>query len=271
MPIITLLTDFGLDDEYVGVMKGVILSVNPSVGIVDITHRINPQDLISTAYLIKSYFKFFPEGTIHIIVVDPGVGSDREIIAAKMCGHIFIAPDNGVLTLLCNECSVLSAVRVENKKYFLRSISRTFHGRDIFAPVGAHLSNGVALTDLGTPVDGHRMTLLNIHKPYISEKGELEGSIISIDRFGNLITDIDSMILEKFCNSDPGKNPGFIIGKHKIKRLVESYASVKPHESLGIIGSRGLLEIAINHGSAAHLFSVVRGDAVQVTLLDNHL
>jgi S-adenosylmethionine hydrolase len=271
MSIITLLTDFGLDDEYVGVMKGVILSVNPLAGIVDITHRVDPQDLISTAYLIKSYFQFFPEGTVHIVVVDPGVGSDRPIIAAEICGHIFLSPDNGALTLLFKECSVQSIVYVENKKYFLNPISRTFHGRDIFAPVGAYLSSGVGLTDLGRPVDRDQITLLNINRPCISEKGELEGVIISIDRFGNLITDIDSVIFEKFCKSDPGKNPMIFIGKHKVNGLFDSYASVKPRDSLGIIGSRGLLEIAINQGSAERFFSAIKGDIVKVTLLDNHL
>jgi len=266
MSVITLLTDFGLDDEYVGAMKGVILSVNPSANIVDITHRIDPHDLISTAYLIRSYYNFFPKGTVHVIIVDPGVGSDRAILAVKMYGHVFLAPDNGVLTLLLKACSIMSAVYVENKEYCLKSISRTFHGRDIFAPVGAHLSRGAVLTDLGSTVDKAQMTLLEISGPSISEKGELEGSVISIDRFGNLITNIDSEILEKFCQSDPGKKPGVIVRKYKVLGLFDSYTSVKPGDSLGIIGSRDLLEIAVNKGSAEHLFSAANGDVVKVIL-----
>ena len=150
MSIITLLTDFGTEDAYVGVMKGVILSINPSAEVVDVCHYINPQDLIEAAYLIKSSYRYFPKGTIHIIVVDPGVGGNRLIVAVKLSGHIFLAPDNGVLTLLLDEGEVDTIVRVENTHYFLNSISQTFHGRDIFAPVGSHLSRGVFIENLGS-------------------------------------------------------------------------------------------------------------------------
>lgn len=149
MSIITLMTDFGVIDEYVAIMKGAILSVNSSAKIIDITHQIDPQDLIGAAYRIESVYKYFPVGTIHAIVVDPGVGSERSIIAVKMFDHIFLAPDNGVLTLLLNEGKTSAIVRIENSKYFLKSISRTFHGRDIFASVSAHLSKGLPIEWLG--------------------------------------------------------------------------------------------------------------------------
>ena len=149
MPIITLLTDFGVEDAYVGMMKGVVLSINPSAVIIDITHHIEPQNLIQPAYIINSYYRYFPENTVHIIVIDPGVGSDRSIIAVKMMEHVFLAPNNGVLTLLMDEGKVDALVRVENQRFFLKSVSRTFHGRDIFAPVAAYISKGIDIKKLG--------------------------------------------------------------------------------------------------------------------------
>jgi len=173
MSILTLLTDFGTEDAYVGMMKGVILSINPQAVIIDITHQIDPQDLIQAAYIIKSSYRYFPEGTVHLLVVDPGVGSDRAIVALEMMGHIFLAPDNGVLTLLMDEGETDSIVSVENTRYFLESVSRTFHGRDIFAPVGAHLCRGLDIKNLGSPLDQQNLVHLKILKPYISGNNQL--------------------------------------------------------------------------------------------------
>lgn len=148
MSIVTLLTDFGIEDAYVGTMKGVILSVNPSTVIIDITHHIEPQNLIRAAYIISSFYKYFPQGSVHIVVVDPGVGSDRAIIAVNVMKHIFLAPNNGVLTLLLDEDEIESIVRVENTRFFLKPVSQTFQGRDIFAPVGAYISKGIDIQTL---------------------------------------------------------------------------------------------------------------------------
>lgn len=267
MPIVTLTTDFGLNDEYVGVMKGVILSVNPAATIVDITHNIEPQDLISAAYLIKSFYAFFPKNTIHVVVVDPGVGSDRTILAAGINDYIFLAPNNGVLSLLLKEGAFQCGVLVENSEYFLSSVSRTFHGRDIFASVAAHLSKGRKLKDLGTEINQANLISLSIDGPSVSKKGELHGSVISVDRFGNLITNIDEQTFERFCSENPGKQPKVIIGNHKAKGPVGAYSAVRPGQLLSIIGSRGLLEIGVNQGSAKQYLSAAKGDAVTILLV----
>ncbi|MEA3415265.1 MAG: SAM-dependent chlorinase/fluorinase [Thermodesulfobacteriota bacterium] len=262
MSIITLITDFGVDDEYVGVMKGVILSINPAAIIVDITHHIEPQDLIHAAYIIKYSFKYFPEGTVHIVVVDPGVGGDRAIIALEVTGHIFLAPDNGVLTLLMDEGNIGPIVRVDDLHYFLESVSQTFHGRDIFAPVAGHLSKGIKIKTLGTPIDKIDLKRLPIKYPGLSNSGELFGTVVSIDRFGNLITNIDAKSLDKFCKACNKEKLEFRIGQNKIIGLSKSYESALPQNPLAIIGSRGYLEIAVNYGSARRYFMADKGDTV---------
>lgn len=268
MSIITLLTDFGIEDAYVGTIKGVILSVNPSAMIVDITHQIDPQDLIEAAYVIKSSYRYFPKGTVHVIVVDPGVGSDRAIVALEMMGHIFLAPDNGVLTLLMDEGRLDSITRVNNSHYFLEPLSQTFHGRDIFAPVGAHISKGVDLKKLGSGLDRNDLVHLSIRKPSISDEGELVGTIVSVDRFGNCITNIDLNCLEKFYKPGSEKNLVIAIGEYEIKGLSKSYDGVGLKQPLAIIGSLGYLEIALNCGRASRHFRAQKGDTIRVILSD---
>lgn len=258
------MTDFGTNDEYVGIMKGVILSVNPFVSIIDISHHIAPQDLSQAAYLIKSCYRYFPERTVHVVVVDPGVGSDRSIIALKMKNHIFLAPDNGVLRPLMDEGGIESIIHVDNSSYFLKSVSRTFHGRDIFAPVAAHISKGVEIKKLGTPIDKNDLVNLSIQKPYISDKGEIIGTIISIDRFGNLITNIDLDSIKMLDKEDMGKRLEVRIGENKIIGLSLSYKSVRSQSPLAIIGGRGYLEIAVNCGSAKQYFMAKKGDTIRV-------
>jgi S-adenosylmethionine hydrolase len=268
MSIITLLTDFGVEDAYVGTIKGVILTVNPSAKIVDITHQIDPQDLIEAAYVIKSSYRYFPKGTVHVIVVDPGVGSDRAIVALEMMGHIFLAPNNGVLTLIMDEGRIDSITQIENSHYFLEPLSKTFHGRDIFAPVGAHISKGVDLKEFGSALDRNDLFRLSIRKPSISDKGELVGTIISVDRFGNCITNIDVNRLEKFYKTGSEKKPVIKIGEYKIKGLSKSYDGVGLKHPLAIIGSLGYLEIALNRGRASNHFRAGKGDTIRVILSD---
>lgn len=153
MSVITLLTDFGTQDEYAGVMKGVILSLHPAALIVDISHQIAPQDVMQAAYMLRSSWQYFPAGTVHVTVVDPGVGGKRDILAAQYKRHFFLAPDNGILSMLAEEGDFQSLIRVENSGYFRNSVSRTFHGRDIFAPVAAHLSMGVKPENFGPRAD----------------------------------------------------------------------------------------------------------------------
>ena len=260
MSIITLLTDFGTEDAYVGVMKGAILSINPSAVVVDVCHYIDPQDVIEAAYLIKSSYRYFPRGTVHIIIVDPGVGGNRSIVAVEFSGHIFLAPDNGVLTLLMDDGKFDVIVRVENTHYFLNPISQTFHGRDIFAPVGAYISKGVPIEKLGPHLGLQDLIRLSIPKPYISDKDELIGTIISIDRFGNCISNINENCLNKFVKNGSEKRLEIKIGKTVIKSLSRSYADVGSGCPLAIIGSFGYLEIALNCDNASRQLNVEKGD-----------
>jgi S-adenosylmethionine hydrolase len=264
MSIITLLTDFGTEDAYVGVMKGVILSINPSAVVIDVCHAVDPQDLIEAAYLIKSFYKFFPKGTIHIVVVDPGVGGNRAIVAVELAGHIFLAPDNGVLTLLMDEKNIDDIVRVENPHYFLNAVSHTFHGRDIFAPVASHLSKGVHIDQLGPSLSSQDLIRLSISGPYLSEKDELIGTIITIDRFGNCISNIDENRLKEFILNGPEKTLEIKVDKTVIKSLSQNYADAAPGDLLAVIGSFGFLEIAINCGNAGRRLKISKGDTVTV-------
>ena len=264
MSIITLLTDFGLTDEYVGVMKGVILSINPSAKIVDITHQIDPQDIIQAAYTINVSFHYFQQPCVHLIIVDPGVGTGRNILAFEKSGHIFVAPDNGVLDLVLQGQKQPTLVKVKNAHYFLKSPSRTFHGRDIFAPVGAHISNGVALNELGPHIHADDIVHLNDLAPKVSVQGDLLGRVVSIDRFGNLITNIDSEALNTYCKNKGGKTTRILVSDQIIAGLSETYANGQPNAPVALIGSRGYLEIAVNKGSAAKQLKISKGSLVRI-------
>ena len=266
MPIVTIVSDFGLRDEYAGVIKGVILSICPSASIVDITHQIDPQDIVAAAYLIPSVYGFFPQGTVHLIIVDPGVGSDRDILAVNCSGHVFIAPDNGVLSLLMSHEESDMIVRVNNADYFLKPVSTTFHGRDIFAPIGAHILNGAALEDLGTKIKREDMIHLKDLNCRLSEAGELLGKIIAIDRFGNLTTNIDSNALAALCRSESKNRLKIRIRAHEISGVSDCYSNAAPNAPLALIGSRNYLEIAVNGGSAEKYFKAQKGDSVKVAV-----
>ncbi len=265
MAVITLLTDFGLADEYVGVMKGVILSVNPGASVVDVTHGIGAQDVVQAAYTLKSSFSYFPTGTIHVAVVDPGVGSGHDILALEMKNHIFLAPDNGLLTPLLEDEDPDELVRLTNQRFFLDSVSRTFHGRDIFASAAGHISLGVPLTELGPRVNQAHLVRLAIRKPRQSEPGKWVGSIISVDRFGNLISNIEGAPLLTGSSNSPEARVKIEIGPHRIRGLSTTYSDAKPHQPLALIGSRGYLEIAVNQGDARRHFDAERGDIVRAS------
>ena len=263
MAVITLLTDFGLKDPYVGVMKGVILSIAPAARIVDITHGVDGQDVLGAAYVLASAFPFFPKNSVHAAVVDPGVGSDRKIVAVSMAGQICLAPDNGVLSLLYDAWPVEKAVYVENPRYFLPDVSATFHGRDVFAPVAARLWAGLAMEELGPPVLASNLARIDLPEPKADDTG-ISGRVIWVDGFGNLVTDISAALLDRFC---PEKDRRRLVIRAKgvlINGLASCYARVPEGALLALVGSGGRLEISVNKGSAARVSGLGAGDAVRI-------
>ncbi len=263
--IITLLTDFGLQDEYVGVMKGVILSVNRNARLVDLTHDVARHDIVQAALIIKNGFQYFPKGTVHVIVVDPGVGGKRRIVCVKKDGHFFVAPDNGVLSLVIQNQNVDEIRAVTNEKYFLKPVSHTFHGRDILAPAAAHLSKGVDMARLGKSIGPSDMVTLDIATPVVSLKQELIGNIISIDRFGNLTTNIDQETFDRFRQGHKLEDIVIRLGRFKIKGVSSSYDSVKVGSPVAVFGSRDLLELSVNQAHASTYFKAKAGQTVRLT------
>ena len=252
-PIITLLTDFGTSDHYVAVMKGVILSIAPQAKLIDITHQVDSQNILSGAYLLANTIAWFPDGTIHLAVVDPGVGSDRRIIAGRWGKQVIVAPDNGLVSLLHRSARADEIHEVANSQYILGEISRTFHGRDIMAPAAAHLANGVPLSSLGPAID--QPCVLDVPQPQ-TRAGELIGQIIHIDRFGNLVSNITAAQFHEF-------QPATIQIKDRvIGSMVATYADVPTGRPLAVIGSFNMLEISINRGSARDDFQVETGQEV---------
>ncbi len=264
MALITLLTDFGLQDEYVGVMKGVIAGIAPTVRVVDISHAVCPQDVVHGAFLLAAAYPFFPPGSVHLAVVDPGVGGPRRILAAECGGHRFVAPDNGLLERVLAGRPDARLVAVENRRYFLDQISDTFHGRDIFAPVGAHLAGGLPPAQLGPVVD--RRTVVSGVVPHcrFTDRDSIEGVVVAVDRFGNLMTNIDRAALERLTGrTAAGRLVVELVGKWA-GDLVRAYSHAAAQAPLALVGSRGLLEISVNGGSAQKALSAAIKDQVRV-------
>lgn len=251
-PVITLLTDFGVTDSYVGAMKGVILSICPSAKLIDLSHEIKEHDIYEGAFFLSSVAKFYPKNTIHLVVIDPGVGSERNAVMIRSENYFFIGPDNGVLSLAASVDGVKKIVKISNSKYFLKPISHTFHGRDIFAPVAAHLAKIGEIEKFGPIIK--EWNQIEITKARVEKTG-IHGEIIHVDRFGNLITNISQEI---FQNAE-GIQPDFIqvrINDRDLKMiLANSYNQVKVGDYLGIFGSYNFLEISRNQASAATLLN----------------
>jgi S-adenosylmethionine hydrolase len=272
MTLITLLTDFGVQDEYVGVMKGVIAGINPEARIVDISHHIVPQDIVHGAFILAAAYSYFPAGTVHVAIVDPGVGGARRILAVECGEHRFVAPDNGLLERVLAQQSVTAAVSVTDPRFFLEQVSCTFHGRDIFAPVAAHLAFGLPLNELGRSVDRHTMITGVVPRYRFSSASSLEGTVVAVDHFGNLMTNIDAAAINRLTRGADRKNRTghnkmvIEISGKRIDGIVLSYDRVPEHIPLAIIGSRGLLEISVNCGSARQILNAGRGDGVRVRL-----
>jgi S-adenosylmethionine hydrolase len=259
-PPITLLTDFGTADYFVAAMKGVILSYDPSARIVDITHDIPAQDIEAAAFTLLAAHSSFPSGTIHVAVVDPGVGSNRRAVLIEADGQFFVGPDNGIFSYICDQAKP-RVFHLNNPKYFRHPVSETFNGRDVFAPVAAALSLGRAPTKLGVEVDDY-VRLGSLH-PRISRDGDISGRIIHIDHFGNCVTNITRNKL-----TDELINAGFrlSIRDHEIETFHRFFAEeTNLNGAFCVWGSAGFLEIAAKNQSAAKLLNVKRGDSAVVT------
>ncbi|MFH0945658.1 MAG: SAM-dependent chlorinase/fluorinase [Planctomycetota bacterium] len=255
--IITLLTDFGLMDPYVGVMKGAILGVFGQARIVDLTHEIPAQQVAEANFALRGSFAHFPQGTVHVVVVDPGVGSDRRIVCACSEGMTFLAPNNGVLTGIVRRGDPV--FEVVNRELFLGgSISQTFHGRDVLAPVAAHLASGTPPEQVGPAFSD--LLRLDLPEPSHADPDTILGQVIHVDRFGNLITNIrveDLLELEEETVSVTFRG-------QEIGQPVDSYAAVPTGATLAVVDSFGFLEIAVNRGSASNHFNATRGDRLKV-------
>ncbi|MDH3359956.1 MAG: SAM-dependent chlorinase/fluorinase [Desulfobulbaceae bacterium] len=262
--LVTLTTDFGLTDEYVGIMKGVILSLAPTTQIVDLSHEIEPQNIAQAAYLINSSRQYFPDNTIHILVVDPGVGSNRRMILVGARRQLFLAPDNGVLSLVFDDNELDFAHAITNEELYLHPVSQTFHGRDILAPVAAHLAKGLAVETVGPPLDSKELKQLNLAASISTDGKSIIGRVIQIDRFGNLITNIHRHDLQKLTASSTGSTLTVTVGTSTINNLVAYYAEATPGELLALFGSRDYLEIAINKGNAGKYLGINTGKIVEL-------
>jgi len=255
--IITLTTDFGTEAGYMGAVKGVILKMNPDAQVVDISHDIEPFDVWEGAFVLRNSYSFFPKGTIHVVVVDPGVGSPRQALLILSEDYAFIGPDNGVFSFLYDSEKIVKIININNPKYFIGK-SSTFHARDVFAPVAAYLSLGVEPEEFGT--EAKECLKLKIPLPEIEDK-MIQGEILWIDRFGNLITNLDQGLIKKIKSKKDFKIP---IGKKTIKRISSSYYEGKENEILALEGSSGYLEISANQGSAQKILGKKRGDKFKV-------
>ena len=262
--LITLLTDFGLEDPYAGMMKGVILSVNPDARLIDISHHVKAGSITGAAGIIREAYPYFPEGTVHVTVVDPGVGSKRRAIILLAQSHLFVGPDNGIFWPIINVHQNAKIIHITEAKYFLPDVSSTFHGRDIFAPVAAHLSKGVDPLEMGPVISDP--VKLQIPAPH-QEGDTLYGQVVNVDHFGNLITNIHRKEIEEFTGS---KTPVIRLEELLMEGICEIYAECGKGEILSLFGSSGYLEIAVNQGRASDLLrldkTAIIGLEVEVSL-----
>lgn len=272
--IITLITDFGYDDAYVAAVKGAILSTNPEANIIDISHSIQPQNILQAAFILNAAYRYFPKQTIHTAIVDPGVGSERRGIILKTPSALFVAPDNGILSYIIDDLfpvesssltvrahnlkeivfkTGLEAVAITDPRFWRHPVSPTFHGRDIFAPVAAGLSLGISLYEFGEKI--RSLNVLSIPKPYLDTGGNLVGQVLHIDHFGTLITNIKN-------NDLPGKDVLVEVVGHRIQGISSYYA--QNEGVMAIAGSSGYLEVSLRDGSASDFLGAVVGDEIKV-------
>jgi S-adenosyl-L-methionine hydrolase (adenosine-forming) len=247
--IITLTTDFGLSDPFVGIMKGVILAITPNAQLVDISHDVPSYDIAEATFMVESMYRYFPDGTVHIVVIDPGVGSARRPLAAAAQGHLFVAPDNGVLSTVLET----EAYHIQNDRLFLNPVSQTFHGRDIFAPVAAQLAAGTPIESVGPRIRDFVRKPLPVPR---REGGKIVGSVLRIDKFGNVITNVR--------RSDFSPKFTIRIAGSTVERFCATFSDADPGQLVAIEGSTGYIEIALNQGSAAERLNVSSGAEIEV-------
>jgi S-adenosyl-L-methionine hydrolase (adenosine-forming) len=254
MPIITLTTDFGMSDGFAGAMKGVILSRCPQAQIVDISHEIPPQDVISAAMLLEDACGFFPDGTVHVAVVDPGVGTSRRAVAVETDRAFFVGPDNGLFELILRQQSTRSITELSDAAFHLPNPSATFHGRDIFAPAAARIAAGTSPQSMGRPLTD----LVRLKLPQVIRlpNGQLEIHVLRVDRFGNLVTNLRTT---EYSDWNPAARAvRFKIGDAEIAGLTRTYGDVPPGSPVAYFGSGGRLEVGVNGGSAVERFKTAR-------------
>ncbi len=258
--IVTLTTDYGLSDHFAGTLKGVILGINPGALVVDITHEVTPFEIAEGGFVVAQAYRFFPKGSIHVVVIDPGVGTLRRPILAEAGGHFFVAPDNGVLSLIYEREERRRVRAITAERYFLKPVSNTFHGRDIFAPVAAHLSRGVAPGRFGKAIKDYARQ--EFYRPVRTGKRFWSGTILKVDRFGNLITNFH---IGEFpvVETRPFEAA---VGAERVRRFVRTFAECPAGELALMEGSSGFLEIAANQGSAAKRTGCGVGAPVELML-----
>ncbi len=260
-PPIVLTTDFGQIDEYVGVLKGVILSINPEAAVIDLSHAVPPQDIGRAAELIFRNHEYFPAASIHLCIVDPGVGTERRIIVVSANGQLFLGPDNGVFSRLLETDETAKVYALTNQSWFLEDISNTFQGRDIMAPAAAHLSLGAPVDQAGPSISKESCVIIAASAPRCSDS-EISGEIITIDSFGNLITNIETIHLDRLLRE---RGLTIRVKSSEVGFHHSSYQKLPDHRPAALLNSSNLLEICIKNGSAADLLDAQIGDRVLVT------
>lgn len=255
--ILTLTSDFGYRDHYVSAMKAGIISIHPDVKMIDVSHDVPPQDIMAAAWVTKHSAFLYPEGTIHLVVVDPGVGTSRKAVAVRIKDQYFVGPDNGIFSLVADDLPY-QAYQLSNTSFWGSDRSKTFEGRDIFAPVAAHLSKGVPLADVGDRIK--QLTIYRWAIP-VADKEGIQGWVVHIDRYGNLITNIPGEVIQQFQNR---RGVRIYIGSTILKRIVNTFGDVKQGEVMAFVGSTGMLEVGVNTGNAEELLGVYKGAAVSI-------
>jgi S-adenosyl-L-methionine hydrolase (adenosine-forming) len=262
-PIITLTTDFGINDHYVGTMKGVILDIVPEAQIVDISHAVQAFDVLDGALTISQAYSYFPTGTVHMVVVDPGVGSARRPILASSDGYHFVAPDNGVLSLVYAREERIHVRHITSEHYFRQPVSNTFHGRDVFAPVAAYLAKQVDSHKFGDEVEDYAK--FSAPKPKAVNENQMRAVVLKVDRFGNIITNVTPQDAPMLFQDQPAAFK-IVVGSREITDIRRTYSEGGPGEVFGILGSMGFLEIVANRGAAAQLAGAGKGSEVSIIL-----